>query len=160
MNSKKLQLTSAFVLFLVIGVNISLFSFLSPPSFQSLFLRAEAGDDEYENEDEDERQSSSSTEESEPKTKKIKVLQSVVEYRPVTKVIIVTEEAYTLDTDGDQLVDALDPDPLIKQSEYFEDIDGDGVPNALDKHHDEDDFAYIETEADENNNGILDSYEQ
>lgn len=87
-------------------------------------------------------------------------MQEVIEYKPVTVTIYVTEAAYAKDTDGDELVDALDPDPLVLQNEYFTDTDGDGVPNAIDRHHDEDDFAYYEFETDDNNNGILDSYEQ
>ncbi|MDP2837789.1 MAG: hypothetical protein Q8O53_00730 [Candidatus Moranbacteria bacterium] len=43
---------------------------------------------------------------------------------------------------------------------YQNDTDGDGVPNALDQHHDEDDFTYFESETDDNYNGIIDSYEQ
>ncbi len=125
--------------------------------------RAEDDEDENEREDEgdDERKSSTSTTStSSSKTKTIKVVKNVIVYKPVTETIVVTEEAYTKDTDGDLLVDAIDPDPLIKQSEYFTDIDGDGVPNALDKYHDEDDFSYYDFETDDNDNGILDSYEQ
>ena len=127
-----------------------------------LFMTAAAEDDEdeYENENDDDAPSpsaSSSKASSKPKT--IKVIKEVIEYKPVTETIYVTEAAYAIDTDGDVLVDALDPDPLIPQSEYFTDIDGDGMPNALDRYHDEDDFAYYEFETDDNGNGILDSYE-
>lgn len=119
-------------------------------------------DDDEEEEDEDEREDERSNDEenqtSKPKT--VKVLKEFIEYQPVTKTIVVTEEAYSKDTDGDILVDAIDPDPLVPQNEYFTDIDGDGIPNALDRHHDEDDFTYFEVETDTNNNGLLDSYEQ
>ena len=81
-------------------------------------------------------------------------------YKPVTRTVVVTDEEFQKDTDGDELVDAIDPDPFRHQSEYFTDIDGDGIPNALDQYHDEDDFAYYEFETDENENGIIDSYEQ
>ncbi len=130
---------------------------------------AEDDEEEYEAEEEDEddddddRDSDSSdgsgSKGSVVKTKQ--VTQEVVEYKPVTKTVTVTDEAYKIDSDGDLLVDALDPSPFIKQSEYFTDIDGDSIPNALDKHHDEDDFAYFDGyETDTNDNGILDSYEQ
>ncbi len=135
----------------------------SPPTKPALLMTASADDDEYEgNDDEHETSSSGSTASSstKPKTKTIQVIKEVIEYKPVTKTIVVTEAAYAKDTDGDGLVDAIDPSPLVPQSEYFTDTDGDGIPNALDKHHDEDDFAYYEFETDENNNGILDSYEQ
>ncbi|MGB5019115.1 MAG: hypothetical protein WBO66_05300, partial [Candidatus Moraniibacteriota bacterium] len=65
---------------------------------------------------------------------------------------------FLTDTDGDLLVDAIDPEPNRDQREYFTDTDGDGVPNAFDKHHDEDDFAYHDDD-DADKNGILDSYE-
>jgi hypothetical protein len=124
--------------------------------------QAEREDEDEDEEDEDDREDETNTQKetktSKPKT--IQVIKEVVEYKPVTETIVVTEEAYTKDTDGDLLVDALDPDPRIAQSEYFTDIDGDGVPNAIDRYHDEDDFAYYEMETDDNENGILDSYEQ
>lgn len=94
---------------------------------------------------------------SQPKT--IKVVKEVIEYKPVIETIVVTEKAYDTDTDGDKLVDALDPDPSVPQSEYFTDDDGDGVPNAIDSYPNEDDFSYYEFETDDNHNGILDSYE-
>ncbi len=128
------------------------FSYFSNPAL------AEDEGEEYEDDEDDYKE----TKTSKPKTitKTIDVVKNVVEYKPVTETVIILDEAYQKDTDGDQLVDAIDPDPLLKQSEYFTDIDGDGVPNALDQHHDEDDFAYYDFETDENNNGIIDSYEQ
>jgi hypothetical protein len=131
---------------------------------------AEDDDDEFEVEDEDDDRktsvqtapSSTSTDKQTKKTstKTIQVIQNVVEYTTVTKTIDVTEEQYKKDSDGDLLVDAIDPSPLVKQSEYFTDTDNDGVPNAFDRRHDEDDFAYFDdAEKDANNNGILDSYE-
>ncbi len=129
-------------------------------STASWFTVASADDDE-EDEDEDEEEHEEEDEEetktSKPKT--IKVVKEVIEYRPVTETVIVTEAAYAVDTDSDALVDAIDPDPLVPQSEYFTDTDNDGVPNALDRYHDEDDFSYYEFETDDDGNGILDSYE-
>ena len=129
----------------------------------SYFSNPALAEDEDEGEEyEDDEDDYKETKTSKPKTitKTIDVVKNVVEYKPVTETVIILDEAYQKDTDGDQLVDAIDPDPLLKQSEYFTDIDGDGVPNALDQHHDEDDFAYYDFETDENNNGIIDSYEQ
>ncbi|MFZ1654323.1 MAG: hypothetical protein WBO92_00245 [Candidatus Moraniibacteriota bacterium] len=134
-----------------------------------LLMTALAEEDEEEHE-EDEREeddgekeseqpkAASKTSQSKPKT--VKVVKDVVEYRPVARTVIVTEEAYATDTDGDLLVDAIDPDPKVPQSEYFTDVDEDGVPNAIDRHPDEDDFSYYEFETDGDNNGILDSYEE
>ncbi len=113
-------------------------------------------EDEEEDEDEDEEEERAST----PKQKTIRVVKEVIEYKPVTTTVIVTEEKYAKDSDGDTLVDAIDPDPLVSQKEYFTDSDDDGVPNALDSYPNEDDFAYYAFETDDNNNGILDSYEQ
>ncbi len=77
---------------------------------------------------------------------------------PIVRYVTVVDPGFDRDTDGDLLVDALDPDPTIKQQEFFTDDDGDSVPNALDKHKGEDDLVYISFE-DTNNNGILDSLE-
>lgn len=137
-------------------------SFSTHPTFLTPVSAREDEDEDREEEEDDEDEdddSTSSATQSAPKTKTIKVIKEVIEYRPVTETIIVTEAAYAKDADGDTLVDAIDPDPLVPQSEYFTDIDGDGIPNALDRHHDEDDFSYYEFETDDNNNGILDSYE-
>lgn len=82
----------------------------------------------------------------------------VYEKRLVQKKVQVTPPEYTMDTDGDGLVDGLDPDPKVAQQEYFTDTDGDGVPNAFDRHHDGDDWAYVE-DTDANGNGVLDGYE-
>lgn len=144
------------VLFMILPVSFSTHPiFLTPVSARE----DEEDEDREEEEDEDDDSESSATQ-SAPKTKTIKVIKEVIEYRPVTETIIVTEAAYAKDADGDTLVDAIDPDPLVPQSEYFTDIDGDGIPNALDRHHDEDDFAYYDFETDTNENGILDSYEE
>lgn len=147
------------------------FSMLAPMPFVSpttntspwwMTVRADDHEDEDEEEEEDDEDEDEDEEEEETKSSKpktIKVIKQVVEYKPVTETVVVTEEAYAKDTDGDLLVDALDPDPRIAQSEYFTDTDDDGVPNAIDHYPDEDDFAYYEMETDDNGNGILDSYE-
>jgi FtsZ-interacting cell division protein ZipA len=165
------------------GIFLSLNTFWLSERFQTaqhpLFMSVSAEDDDEketededkedeDKEDEDDKERKDSSEDDAPvqvtqtkksKPKKINIIQEVVEYRSVPEKRTVTEVAYTLDTDGDALVDAIDPDPSIAQQEYFTDTDGDGMPNALDLHHDEDDFAYFEFEIDENGNGILDSYE-
>ncbi len=159
--------SSVLVLFLVGSVAILSPSFVTTRTtlFSLSWLTANADRDEDEDEEEEEEDEDDEDEDEEEyqettsKPKKIKVIQQVIEYKPVTETVVVTEEAYAKDSDGDLLVDALDPDPLIAQSEYFTDIDDDGVPNAIDRYHDEDDFAYYEMETDTDNNGILDSYE-
>jgi hypothetical protein len=78
---------------------------------------------------------------------------------PVTQYITSVEPGYNTDTDGDQLVDAIDPDPTIPQSEFYTDDDKDSVPNAFDKHKGEDDLSYTDFQ-DLNSNGILDSLEE
>lgn len=81
------------------------------------------------------------------------------ETRQVSKVVTVTPPEYRTDTDGDGLVDAIDPDPNRHQRDYFTDTDGDSVSDAFDRHPGEDDFAYVEGDADVNGNGIIDTYE-
>ncbi len=129
----------------------------------SLFLtaHAERDDDEGESDDDNEssNSSSSSSSSSSSQTTMVKVTRYVTVYKPVTETITITPDDYQRDSDNDQLVDAIDPDPRVPQSEYFTDTDSDGVPDALDRHHDEDDFAYHDFETDDNHNGIIDSYE-
>ncbi|MDD5083538.1 MAG: hypothetical protein PHT88_01195 [Candidatus Moranbacteria bacterium] len=126
----------------------------------SIFSVVSAEDDEEDEEDED-REEADDAASSSVAAETQQIIQSVTEYKPVTKTVIVTDEEYRKDSDEDLLVDAIDPNPLVKQSEYFTDIDGDGVPNVFDAHHDEDDFAYFDdAETDKNGNGILDSYEE
>jgi hypothetical protein len=114
-------------------------------------------DEEEDEDDEDEHKSSSTTSSSKSSSSKPKEKTVVVE-EPVYQVVTVIEAGYDIDTDGDRLVDAIDPDPLVKQSEYFTDDDNDGIPNAFDEHKGEDDFLY-KYDSDQNANGILDSYE-
>ncbi|QQR78876.1 MAG: hypothetical protein IPJ68_01190 [Candidatus Moraniibacteriota bacterium] len=142
----------------------------SPNSAAFMTALAERDEEEHEDEEDEEHEEKDeddgkkATQEtgtgSKTKAKTVKVVKDVIEYRPIAKTVIVTEEAYATDTDGDLLVDAIDPDPKVPQNEYFTDTDGDGVPNAIDRHHDEDDFSYYEFETDNDNNGILDSYEE
>ncbi|MFZ1626732.1 MAG: hypothetical protein WAT81_02930 [Candidatus Moraniibacteriota bacterium] len=90
-----------------------------------------------------------------PKT----VIQEVVETIPVTETYVETDPGYDIDSDGDGLVDAIDPDPVVSQTTYFTDDDGDSVPNAIDTHPGSDDLLMLDELTDANANGILDSYE-
>lgn len=82
------------------------------------------------------------------------------EVRQVVRTVVVLAPEYETDTDGDLLVDGIDPDPRVHQREYFTDTDGDGIPNVFDRHHGEDDFAYYDGEEDADSDGLLDSYER
>ncbi len=110
-------------------------------------------DEEDEDEDEDEYETSSST-----KTK-TEIIETV-EYQPVQRTVIVTDPAYATDSDGDELVDGLDPDPLVHQEKYFNDSDRDGVPDVFDRHFDRDDFTFVDDAEDANQNGLIDTYEE
>lgn len=70
----------------------------------------------------------------------------------------VYDPGYNIDTDGDGLVDAIDPDPNVKQTLFFTDSDSDGVADAFDVYPGEDDFTYT-NDTDVNGNGIVDSME-
>ena len=74
---------------------------------------------------------------------------------PVISYITVVDAGYDIDTDGDILVDAIDPNPTIPEPHLYTDSDGDGVPDATDAYPNEDDFVYVVFE-DLNENGILD----
>ena len=82
----------------------------------------------------------------------------VTSFVPVQKYITVVDQGYDIDTDQDELVDAIDPHPTIHEKELFTDDDTDGVPNALDKYKGEDDFFFIDF-SDENDNRMLDAFE-
>ena len=120
-------------------------------------VSADEEDEEEENDEDDDARgdaASSKTKKSSTKT----IMQTTTRQVTVYETRLMNDPEFLVDTDGDLLVDAIDPEPDFDQREYFTDTDGDGVPNAFDKYHDEDDFAYHDDD-DANKNGILDSYE-
>ncbi len=118
-------------------------------SFSFSLVAFAEDEDEDDEDEEDERDPSSG------KT----IMQTITQQVTTYEIRRVNDPEFLIDSDGDLLVDAIDPDPSHDQREYFTDTDMDGVPNIFDKHHDEDDFAYHD-DTDLNGNGILDSYEQ
>jgi hypothetical protein len=130
-----------------------------PASFQSIYgtSPALADDDEEDEDDDDDEEDYSSSGSSSSKTVTQTITTYVTKQVPVTS--LVTPAEYVTDTDGDGLVDAIDPDPKVPQKEYYTDDDGDSVPNALDKHPGEDDLAFFDELADVDGNGIIDTYE-
>lgn len=82
------------------------------------------------------------------------------ETKPIITQTFTIPEEFQRDTDGDFLVDAIDPDPTTAQWEYFTDSDDDGIPNVYDKYPGKNDFSFYEQETDANNNGLVDSYER
>lgn len=117
----------------------------------------EEGEPEPEDGDEDETPAQKSK--GAPATPAVSPLRRTVQYQPVTRTVTVTDPGYDTDSDGDELVDALDPDPTRHQKEYFTDSDEDAIADAYDRYPGEDDFAYVEGESDENGNGLIDAYE-
>lgn len=163
------------ILFLVFLVSVFVFgstlSYLNPPPFQTARFNpffawiAQAEDDEEE-EDEDEEEEEREDEDEEYSSSKNSspsnqtTTRQVITYQQITKTTQTVAPGYDKDTDGDGIVDAIDPDPSKDQREYFTDSDQDGIPNAYDKHPGKDDFTYDENAQDENQNGVIDSYEQ
>lgn len=118
----------------------------------------EDDDDEDDDDDDDDRKSKGDSKKS--SNTKTEMITSVrYEVRQVEQQVAVTPPEYLIDTDGDGLVDGVDPDPRVHQREYFMDDDDDGIANIFDRHPGEDDFSYYEGENDANKNGIIDSYE-
>lgn len=118
----------------------------------------EKEDEKDEDEDEDEKDDDNNEEESYYETVTVPS-PKVTTQQPQIRYIYVTDVGYDRDTDGDKIVDALDPNPTISEYDLFTDDDNDGIPNAHDKYKDEDDFLYADF-IDANNNGILDELEQ
>lgn len=129
---------------------------------RSLVSVVHADDDEDEDEDEEEDEDEDEDEEEDEDDDKKKETVEVTRYevRQVVRTVVVLAPEYETDTDGDLLVDGIDPDPKVHQREYFTDTDGDGIPNVFDRHHGEDDFAYYDGEEDADSDGLLDSYER
>jgi hypothetical protein len=123
---------------------------------------AESKDDHKEEdekgEDEEDEHKEDGYKEDEVEYEEVVVYESKEPPPPQIRYITIVDPGYDIDTDGDSLVDEVDPDPLVPQQDYFTDTDGDSVPDALDEYPDEDDFAYTEFE-DNNLNGIIDILE-
>jgi hypothetical protein len=153
------------ILFLSVlfGVRGNVFDFLAP---RHLFVVLSptavfADDDEEEDEDEDEDDEDDKDEDDEDdeKNTETRVQESVITtYRLVTKTVTILDEKFKVDTDGDTLVDGLDPHPTVPEAAYFTDDDEDAVPNALDAYPGQDDFFVFEDEADQDQDGLLDSF--
>lgn len=132
----------------------------------TVIVRAE-NDDEESGKDHEDKEDKDDDEDNKPsnstKATKSTSTNTVVKYiPPLVQTIVVPikhiQPGYDLDTDGDGLVDALDPNPTISEKDLFTDTDGDGIANFFDKHPGEDDFTYLEF-VDTNNNGINDVLE-
>ena len=121
--------------------------------FPVAWAEGDDGDDEDEDEDEEE------DDEDEENTKESKPVEKIVTtYQQVQRTIVVLDEKFRIDTDGDLLVDGLDPDPAVSQLAYFMDDDEDAVPNALDRFPGADDFFTFEDDEDQDGDGILDAF--
>ncbi len=140
---KKLTLLS--IIFLILG--LMLFSYEKQNIINPTSIFAE-DDDEEENEEE---------EEDDDDERRPEVYEEVL-LPIVTKVVDVLPLEFVNDSDGDKLVDAIDPNPNTPEWDFFTDDDLDSVPNALDRYPGEDDFSYIPFE-DINKNGINDAIE-
>lgn len=116
-------------------------------------------DDDDEDEDEDEEDDEDEDDgEDEGREVSKPVEKIVTTYQQVQRTIVMLDEKFKIDTDGDRLVDGLDPDPTVSQLEYFMDDDEDAVPNALDKFPGADDFFTFDDSEDQDSDGILDAF--
>jgi len=118
----------------------------------------EDGEDEEDKEDENKREAKNKDNTSKA-SNKVKIKESVITtYQLVEKTVTILDEKFRIDTDGDLLVDGLDPHPTVPESEYFTDDDEDAIPNAVDRYPGEDDFFVFGDEDDRNRDGLLDSF--
>jgi len=148
-------------IFLITIISLFLFSFSLLKSSnnilsnlkQTLIQKVSAEDDEDEKDDSEEKDDA-------PKltTTTQETVTTVENPTPVVKTVRVPTGAYAIDTDGDKLVDAIDPDPKIPQQMYFTDSDGDSIPDVFDQYPGQNDFQFVD-DTDSNNNGIWDSLE-
>lgn len=154
-----------FLLLVVLSTGYFIFIFLphrGPHQFPVVFAEDDDEDDEEERDDREEHRSSSSSskQENSSSTKKKTETRTYTVIEQVIQKVTVTPPEFLSDRDGDQLVDALDPDPDHPQSEYFTDDDSDGIANIADQFPGQDDLSVFTNETDANDNGIIDSYEQ
>ncbi len=129
----------------------------SPVNIFTSTVFAEDDEDEDEDEEEDDEEEHKSSSKKSTATEMVTRTYTVIER--VAQTVLVTPQEFLSDRDGDLIVDALDPDPDVHQREYFLDDDGDDVANVNDRYPGQDDFSVFDEETDENNNGIIDSYE-
>jgi hypothetical protein len=120
---------------------------------------AEDDEDEEDEEDEEDDEDEEDEEDDDEKDTKKSYQESVITtYKLVEKTVTTLDEKFKIDTDGDLLVDGLDPHPTVPESAYFSDDDEDAVPNAVDAYPGKDDFFIFDDEADRDEDGLIDSF--
>jgi hypothetical protein len=108
---------------------------------------AEDDEDEEDEEDEEDDEDEEDEEDDDEKDTKKSYQESVITtYKLVEKTVTTLDEKFKIDTDGDLLVDGLDPHPTVPESAYFSDDDEDAVPNAVDAYPGKDDFFIFDDE--------------
>lgn len=133
---------------------------VSSVSPETLMSRVALADDDEEEDEEDEEEEDGDDEDDASDSRLASSKETVLTtYRLVEKTVTVLDEKFRTDTDGDLLVDGLDPHPTVPEKEYFTDDDEDAVPNALDAHPGEDDFFIFEDTDDQDGNDILDAFQ-
>lgn len=151
--ASRLVFSIVLALLLLAGAVVSGYQFGRSFSVDSAWLPvAWAEDDEDEEEEDDEDEDEGEERSSEP------VEKIVTTYQKVQRTVVVLDEKFRKDTDGDMLVDGLDPDPTVSQFAYFMDDDEDAVPNALDRYPGEDDFFTFDDAEDQDHDGIIDAF--
>ncbi len=123
---------------------------------------ADDEDEDDEDEEESDENEDDENDDDEKEGTKISFQESVVTtyrttYQLVEKTVTTLDEKFKIDTDGDLLVDGLDPHPTTPESAYFTDDDEDAVSNAWDAYPGKDDFFVFDDEADQDHDGLIDA---
>jgi len=154
------------VVFLLVGASVFIPSISKKLTYYSLTIVRADDDKEDDNEIEKEEKDDGDKLQVKPvqTSETVEIPQNVTnipatDQKPVVRNITLVDPGFDKDTDGDGIVDALDPNPQIPEKVFYTDSDNDGVADAFDIYEGEDDFLYTEF-MDTNSNGILDSLEQ
>ncbi len=154
----RLAFSIILALALLLGAAVASYQIGMMFAASSWFPTAWADDDDEDEDDDDEDENEDDDEDEDDEKESKPVEKIITTYQQVQRTVVVLDEKFRIDTDGDLLVDGLDPDPAVSQLAYFMDDDEDAVPNALDRFPGADDFFAFEDSDDQDGDGILDAF--